>query len=193
MERRIISLLAVLTLISATWAAQANQKPDERRDLLISRMSQSDIERARPKSAALAGTQLSLAPNPEQPASKRITRDALGRLLHDFVRKYQAGDLDQFMSLFAENAQGNERRDRGQVRKDYEDLFQTTDLRRMKLIDVNWQRVSRGVRVWGRFEVKLRKNGGRGVKTYIGKFKFHVEKQGPWLLITRFYHSQTRA
>ncbi len=63
----------------------------------------------------------------------------------------------------------------------------------MKLIDVNWQGVSRGVRVWGRFEVKLRKNGERGVKTYIGKFKFHVEKQGPWLLITRFYHSQTKA
>ena len=45
----------------------------------------------------------------------------------------------------------------------------------------------------GGSEVKLRKNGERGVKTYIGKFKFHVEKQGPWLLITRFYHSQTKA
>jgi len=157
MGKRVLSLLAVLTLISAAWAAQGNQKADERRDLLISGMSQSDIERASLWSVALAGVQSGLAPKVEQPASQGITRDALGRLLHDFVRKYQAGDLDQFMSLFAENAQGNERRDRGQVRKDYEDLFQTTDGRRMKLIDVNWQGVSRGVRVWGRFEVKLRK------------------------------------
>ncbi len=192
MGKRVLSLLAVLTLISAAWAAQGNQKADERRDLLISGMSQSDIERASLWSVALAGVQPGLAPKVEQPASQRITRDALGRLIHDFVRKYQAGDLDQFMSLFAENAQGNESRDRGQVRKDYEDLFQTTDERRIRLIDVNWGRVSGGVQVWGRFDVTLRKNGEREVKTYIGKFKFHVEKQGPRLVITRFYHSQTK-
>ena len=87
MGRRVISLLAILTLISAAWAAQGNQKADERRDPLISRMSQSDIERARPKSAALAGAQLSLAPKAEPPASRRLTRDALGRVLHDFGRK----------------------------------------------------------------------------------------------------------
>ncbi len=96
------------------------------------------------------------------------------------------------MSLFAENTQGNESRDRGQVRKDYEDLFQTTDERRIRLLDVNWQRVSGGAQLWGRFDVTLRKNGDREVKTYIGEFKFHVEKQGPRLLITRFYHSQTK-
>ncbi len=192
MGRRVISSLAVLTLISAAWAAQGHQKADERRDLLISRMSQSDIERARPKSAALAVAQLSLAPGVQQPASRRITRDALGRLLHDFVRKYQAGDLDQFMSLFAQNTQANERRERGQVRKDYEDLFQTTDVRRMRLIDVNWQRVSGGVQVRAHLEIKVRRNGEQEVKTYIGKLKFHVEKQGPRLVITRLYHSQTK-
>ena len=192
MGKRVLSLLAVLTLISAAWAAQGNQKADERRDLLISGMSQSDIERASLWSVALAGVQPGLAPKVEQPASQRITRDELGRLIHDFVRKYQAGDLDQFMSLFAENAQGNESRDRGQVRKDYEDLFQTTDERRIRLVDVNWQRVSDGAQVWGRFDVTLRKNGEREVKTYIGKFKFHVEKQGPRLVITRFYHSQSK-
>ena len=192
MGRRVISLLAVLTLISAAWAAQGNQKADERRDLLISGMSQSDIERASLWSVALAGVQPGLTLKVEQPASQRITRDELGRLIHDFVRKYQAGDLDQFMSLFAENAQGNESRDRGQVRKDYENLFQTSDGRRLRLIDVNWQRVSGGVQVWGRFDVKVRKNGGQEVKTYIGKLKFHVEKQGPRLLITRLHHSQTK-
>ena len=239
MGRRIVSLLAVLTLISAAWAqdrpddvlraaqagnteaqlemgilyeygfymeknrtsalawymfaaAQGNQKANERRDLLMRRMSQSDIKRARLKSAGLASAQPGLAPKAEQTASTRITRDALGRLLHDFVRKYQAGDLDQFISLFAENVQGNERRDRAQVRKDYEDLFQTTDVRRMRLIDVNWQPVSGAVQVWGRFEVTVRKNGEREVKTYIGKLKFHVEKQGARLLITRLYHSQTK-
>ena len=192
MGKRVLSLLAVLTLISAAWTAQGNQKADERRDLLISGMSQPDIERARLQNVALAGAQPGLAPKVEQPASQRITRDALGRLLHDFVRKYQAGDLDQFMGLFAENTQGNESRDRDRVREDYEDLFQTTDGRRIRLIDVNWQRVSGGVQVWGRFDVTLRKNGGQEVKTYIGKFKFHVEKQGPRLLITRFYHSQTK-
>jgi hypothetical protein len=192
MGKRVLSLLAVLTLISAAWAAQGHQKADERRDLLISGMSQPDIERASLWSVALAGVQPGLAPKVEQPASQRITRDELGRLIHDFVRKYQAGDLVQFMSLFAENAQGNESRDRGQVRKDYEDLFQTTDERRIRLVDVNWGRVSGGVQVWGRFDVTLRKNGEREVKTYIGKFKFHVEKQGPQLVITRFYHSQSK-
>ena len=62
----------------------------------------------------------------------------------------------------------------------------------MRLIDVNWQRVSRGVQVWGRFDIKLRKNGERDGKTYIGKFKFHVEKQDLRLLIASLYHSQTK-
>ncbi|TDJ62130.1 MAG: nuclear transport factor 2 family protein [Proteobacteria bacterium] len=123
---------------------------------------------------------------------RKESADTLSALLHRFVSSYETGNLDQFMTLFAEDAQTNERRNRDEIRTDYDDLFQTTDRRRLKLIDINWEPGNHAVQGWGRFEVKVRKKGKPEVTTYIGGLRFRVEKPGPQLRITHLYHTQTK-
>jgi hypothetical protein len=123
---------------------------------------------------------------------RKESADTLSALLHRFVSSYETGNLDQFMTLFAEDAQTNKRRNRDEIRTDYDDLFQTTDRRRLKLIDINWEPGNHAVQGWGRFEVKVRKKGKPEVTTYIGGLRFRVEKPGPQLRITHLYHTQTK-
>jgi len=126
------------------------------------------------------------------PAPQRITTTTLSTLMHRFVSSYETGNLDQFMSLFTEDAQTNERRNRDEIRTDYDDLFQTTDRRQLKLIEFNWEPGNHTVQGWGRFEVKVRKKGRPEVTKYVGGLKFQVEKPGPQLRITHLYHTQTK-
>ncbi len=135
---------------------------------------------------------VAIAATPKQSTPERFTTAALSTLMHRFVSSYETGNLDQFMSLFTEDAQTNERRNRNEIRTDYDDLFQTTDQRQLKLIDFNWEPGNHTVQGWGRFEVKVRKKGRPEVTIYVGGLKFQVEKPGPQLRITHLYHTQTK-
>jgi hypothetical protein len=126
------------------------------------------------------------------PAPQRITPATLATLLQTFISSYDAGNLDQLMSLFTEDAQTNARRSRAEIRKDYADLFRTTDLRGMKLRDINWKLSSGRAQGWGRFEVKVRQIGKQEVKIYVGQLKIDLQRRGPELRISRLIHSQTK-
>ena len=126
------------------------------------------------------------------PAPQRITPATLATLLQAFILSYDAGNLDQLMSLFTEDAQTNARHSRAEIRKDYADLFRTTDLRGMKLRDINWKLSSGRAQGWGRFEVKVRQIGKQEVKIYVGQLKIDLQKRGPELRISRLIHSQTK-
>ena len=143
------------------------------------------------KPATVAKTEESLVESSDE-FERKESADTLSALLHRFVSSYETGNLDQFMTLFAEDAQTNERRNRDEIRTDYDDLFQTTDRRRLKPIDINWEAGNHTVQGWGRFEVKVRKKGKPEVTTYIGGLRFRVEKPGPQLRITHLYHTQTK-
>ena len=135
---------------------------------------------------------VAIAATPKQSTPQRITSGALTILLSQFMSSYDAGNLDQFMTLFAEDAHTNERRNRDEIRTDYDDLFQTTDRRRLTLIDVNWEPGNDAVQGWGRFEVKVRKKGRPEVTTFVGGLRFRVEKPGPQIRIAHLYHTQTK-
>ncbi len=135
---------------------------------------------------------VAIAATPKQSTPERFTTAPLSTLMQRFVSSYDTGNLDQFMSLFTEDAHTNERRNRNEIRADYDDLFQTTDQRQLTLIDVNWEPGNHTVQGWGRFEVKVRKKGRLEVTTYVGGLKFQVEKPGPQLRITHLYHTQTK-
>ncbi|MFQ6023886.1 MAG: YybH family protein, partial [Acidiferrobacterales bacterium] len=155
-------------------------------------VSTSDREDSLQTSPSKEKSDAIMVAKPEASVPKRITTDALSGLLRKFVSDYESGNLDQFMSLFAEDAQTNQRRNRGEIRKDYDDLFQKTDLRRMKVKDVNWKLGGGAAHGWGRFEVKIRTKGQSEVKIYVGKLTFQVKKQGQRVSITRLQHSQTK-
>lgn len=126
------------------------------------------------------------------PPPSRISRDELSTLLSRFASVYEAGDLEQFMSLFAENARTNDRNGRGGIREDYEALFRTTDLRQMNLGEISWEVEGNQAQGWGEFDVSVRRRGEQKPYVYTGSLTFVVEKVDGRLRIVRLYHGQRR-
>lgn len=122
----------------------------------------------------------------------RISRDELTTFLRRFASVYEAGDLDQFLTLFADNARTNDRTGRRGIREDYDTLFRSTDLRRMKLGEINWEIEANQAYGWGDFEVTVKRSADQESYVYTGSLTFVVEKVDGRLRITRLYHGQQR-
>lgn len=128
-----------------------------------------------------------------KPAPERLTRDDLSTLLKRFTFVYEAGDIEQFMNLFAANARTNDRMNRDGIRQDYESLFRTTDLRQFKLSHINWEVDSNEAHGWGNFEVTVRRAGDQELHSYSGSLTLYVERIDGRPRIVRLYHGQRRA
>lgn len=109
-----------------------------------------------------------------------------------FASVYEAGDLEQFLSLFAEDARTNDRAGRDGIRKDYAALFGSTDLREMNLGELNWEVDGTQAYGWGEFDVIVRRQSDRQQFAYTGSLTFVVEKVDGQLRIVRLFHGQQR-
>ena len=130
---------------------------------------------------------------PTSASSKQISQAELTTFLNRFVFVYQAGDIDQFLNLFANDVRTNDRTSKAGVREDYEDLFGTTDIRQMILGNVTWEVSDNHANGWGNFEVKVRKTGQESIKAFNGSLTFQVDKIDGRLQIKKLYHGQWRA
>lgn len=128
-----------------------------------------------------------------RPLPERLSRDDLTTLLKRFAYVYEAGDIEQFMNLFAVNARTNDRSNRDGIRQDYETLFRTTDLRQFKLSHINWELDSNQAHGWGNFEVTVRRAGDQELHNYSGSLTLYVERIEGRPRIVRLYHGQRRA
>ena len=122
-----------------------------------------------------------------------IRQAELATLVKKFVFVYQAGDINQFLSLFADDVRTNDQTSKAGLREDYEQLFRTTDMRQMILGNVTWELDNNHAHGWGNFEVKVRKKGAPETKTYNGSLTLNVEKRNGRLLIKKLYYGQWRA
>jgi CheY-like chemotaxis protein len=125
--------------------------------------------------------------------SRKISQSELATMLNRFVFVYQAGDIEQFLNLFASDVRTNAQTSRAGVREDYERLFSTTDMRQMILGKVTWEVNDNSANGWGNFEVKVRNAGQETIKAFNGSLTFHVEKINGRLQIKKLYHGQWRA
>lgn len=123
----------------------------------------------------------------------RISKDELAALLRRFAFVYEAGDADQFVNLFSENARTNDKVTRQGIREDYEEFFGSTDVRHINLGQVNWEVEDNQAQGWGNFDVTVRRAGEQEVQAYSGSLSFYVEKVDGRLRIVRLYHGQRRA
>lgn len=126
------------------------------------------------------------------PPSNAITQADLTKLVKKFEFVYEAGDIEQFLGLFGDTVETNDTFTKADLRRDYEDLFKTTEWRVMSLPNVTWDMHDNQADGWGNFEVKVRKVGAKEVNNYKGSLTFHVEKIGGRLYIKRLYHGQWR-
>jgi len=129
---------------------------------------------------------------PAPPVSNVISQADLNGVIKRFEFVYEAGDIEQFLRLFDNNVRTNDRYSKDGVREDYEELFKTTDMRRMALGNVTWEARDNHADGWGNFEVSVRKAGEQEIKTYKGSLTFYVEKIDGRVRIMRMYHGQWR-
>ncbi len=125
-------------------------------------------------------------------AARAITRAEVRAMLRKFVASYEAGNLNEFMNLFSEQARTNERVNRDGIRQDYVSLFRTTAMRRMELRDVTWNLANNQAQGLGNFNVQVQKKGEGEVRTYTGSLSLSIEREGQELRITRLYHHQSK-
>lgn len=148
----------------------------------------------RPANTSVAAAATPAPPSPPpRPASARLSREELTTLLQRFVSVYEAGDIEQFMALLADNVQTNDRITRQAVREDYDRLFRTTDLRQMRVDSMNWDVEGEQAHGWGEFEVEVRRQGDASVYHYEGSLTLLVRKADGRPRIERLYHSERRA
>jgi hypothetical protein len=121
-----------------------------------------------------------------------VSNQILEESIRKFVDSYEGGDIDRFLSLFAENARSNNRESREEIRNDYYALFTTTESRLMRLREIKWKRSAKEAIGDTDFGLTIFRKGDSHPKTFKGNLTFQFEIVGGRLLLTGLFHSQDR-
>lgn len=149
---------------------------------------------AKPNPASNPTVTAALAPRAmSAQANNQLTQAELSNLLSRFTAVYEAGDLQQFLSLFSDKIHTNDRSDKAGLRQDYADLFRTTVMRQITIGDIVWDINGPQAQGAANFEVRVRKANDGKLHVYRGSISFQVEKNNGRLEIMRMYHGQWKA
>lgn len=96
---------------------------------------------------------------PLPPASTEIEA-----LFATFVESYERGRADAFAALFDDDADANLRHGRTAIRGEYDELFRSSQWRKMQLTRVNWKRVGDRAIAKGEITVRIGWRDGREVE-----------------------------
>lgn len=125
-------------------------------------------------------------------APAEIREQDLSSLLERFVFYYEAGQLEPFMALFAQDAQTNNRTTRAGVAEDYRSLFESSISRVMRLRDLRWNRQAQQAFGEADFTLSIVSRGEVRPRSYEGRLTFQVVRQDGQLLIRGLFHSQRK-
>lgn len=114
-------------------------------------------------------------------------KESLDVLLSVLSLLYEKGDLEAFLALFDENARA-ENGGKARIRSDYDNLFRTTDARKLYIYDVNWAKDGDIYRGKGSFQAKVLQKGASSPRIYNGTITLEVLKRAPSPLIRGMYH-----
>lgn len=120
---------------------------------------------------------------------KQISDKALTRLISDFSLAYEEGELDEFMALFSKDALTNNDEKWDSIYRDYESLFNTTEMRVIDLQGVRWEKTGTTATGDGDFVVTVLRHGGENVRKFAGKIILEVRQDNNKLLIKGMYHA----
>ena len=127
-------------------------------------------------------------PSEEQDISRAPTPSQLQDITTQLVTAYETGDINQFSSLFAADVKTNDRLDLEGLKKDYQQLFNTTSDRQMFIQNLKWTTENIGAKGTGDLEVIILSDTGGTVYTMTGKIQIVAQLIGDDVLITRLYH-----
>ena len=121
-----------------------------------------------------------------QPLAWPEAAEVLRRLLN----AYSQGDMDRFMSFFADNAKSNSG-GLDAIRSDYRNLFETTASRSFRLDNIRWHGGDTEGSAEGRFEVRVHEHNSPAPSIHRGTVRFDFLRHGDSLKIKGMFHQPT--
>jgi hypothetical protein len=124
---------------------------------------------------------------------KEVTNEELDNLLENFTWAFESGKIDLFLVLFAKDIRTEEYKGQKALRKEYAELFLSTDFRSMKFNKVRWREETKGA-VWGdiQFVLKLKRKMTGNTDTLLGALRIKVVKLENHLVIQEMYHAYNK-
>jgi len=150
--------------------------------------SASSLALAKPVTLPMRHEQPSVDSNPVEPttaAETEIPATDLKILLSRLTSAYETGNLRKLVSIFAENAHSNDKTSLNEIEDDYRKLFAVTDMRKMMISNIQWEKVKDQMRGKGNFQLTVREKGAGRVTSYDGSIKFGVAQSTRGIVITQ--------
>ena len=110
-------------------------------------------------------------------------------LLTNFAKAYQAGDLNEFVSLFSEDVESNDASSIEQLQAEYNKLFNVTDVRQIKIEDFAWEQDDDVFSGEGKFQLMIIEKGGNKPMRYSGGISLEVDMDQAEPVITDIFYS----
>ena len=151
--------------------------------------SASSLALAKPVTPPIRHEQPSVDSNPVEPttaAETDIPATDLKILLSKLTSAYETGNLRKLVSVFAENAHSNDKTSLNEIEDDYRKLFAVTDMRKMMISNIQWEKVKNQMHGKGNFQLTVREKGAGRVTSYDGSIKFGVVQSTRGIVITQF-------
>ncbi|MDH5216609.1 MAG: AAA family ATPase, partial [Gammaproteobacteria bacterium] len=123
------------------------------------------------------------------PTVKVISKTELNGFMQSFALSYEEGELEKFMTLFANNAVTNDQTEKSGIRKDYEALFNATEMRVIEVTNLNWKTKDMLARGKGDFVVTILMKNNKNMRRITGQMSFGVVKENGRLLFSEMLHT----
>jgi len=117
-----------------------------------------------------------------------LSLSEVNALLANFAKDYEAGDINNLMKLFANNAQTTDQTTLSGIRKDHVDLFNATTARQIFLKDIVWDTSAKVAVGKGNFEVLVKSKGQTEFASVTGTIKIEAVKTSSGPKILKFIH-----
>jgi len=117
-----------------------------------------------------------------------MTKGELDRVVKQFTKSYNAGDINRLMALFAENASTNDQQSKLGIKADYAELFNNTKTRKLMINDINWQLGKGRAEGAAEFVVTVQAKNGLEENSFRGHIKITAIKHSRGVYITRLLH-----
>lgn len=141
-------------------------------------------ESARPVLVAGVATAAPPAPDLRPAPSPLPDPDAL---LKRFLEAYERGDMQTCMALVGEAAR-TDAGSKSELRRDYDTLFKSTDLRHIKIMNMNWSREGDTIRGEGQFRSSMIRKGETMLRTLDGQVRVELVRRGDSAVINELYY-----
>jgi curved DNA-binding protein CbpA len=104
-------------------------------------------------------------------------------LLSRFLAAYERGDMQACMSLLDEELRADTG-GKSELRREYDALFRSTDLRHIDILSMNWSRDGEFIRGEGRYRATVMRKGETLLRTQDGLVRVEMVRRGGTALIS---------